>query len=76
MINITSDTLKFINLAVIKIFSVNPLYPIVNSAKGHFKEKKCRKILDLADKYEEVWSGIRSEIKTLNGGKKLFYEKN
>ena len=30
----------------------------------------------LADKYEEVWSGIRSEIKTINGGKELFYEKN
>ena len=27
------------------------------------------------DKYK-VWSGIRSEIKTLNGGKKNFYEKN
>ena len=25
---------------------------------------------------EEVFSGIRSEIKTLNVGKKLFYEKN
>ena len=33
-------------------------------------------ILDSTDKYEEVWSGIRSEIKTLNGGKELFYEKN
>ena len=30
----------------------------------------------MADKYEEVWSGIRSEIKTINGGKELFYEKN
>ena len=26
-------------------------------------------------KYEEVFSGIISEIKTLNGGKELFYEK-
>ena len=33
-------------------------------------------ILDLTDKYEEVWSAIRSEIKTLNSEKKLFYEKN
>ena len=30
----------------------------------------------MTDKYEEVWSGIRSEIKTLNGGKELFYETN
>ena len=30
----------------------------------------------MAEKYEEVFSGIISEIKTLNGGKELFYEKN
>ena len=42
------------------------------------KKKKCEKylIIDSTDKYEEVWSGIRSENKTLNGGKELFYEKN
>ena len=33
-------------------------------------------IIDSIDKYEEVFSGIRSEIKALNGGKELFYEKN
>ena len=33
-------------------------------------------ILDSTDKYEEVFSGIISEIKTLNGEKELFYEKN
>ena len=32
-------------------------------------------IIDLTDKYEEVWSRIRSDIKTINGGKELFYEK-
>ena len=30
----------------------------------------------MTEKYEEVFSGIISEIKTLNGGKELFYEKN
>ena len=30
----------------------------------------------MTEKYEEVFSGIRSEIETLNGGKKLFYGKN
>ena len=30
----------------------------------------------LTDEYEEVLSGIRSEIKTLNGGKELLYKKN
>ena len=51
---------------------------IIHSATGHFKAKNGEKylILDSADKYEKVWSGIRSEIKTLNGGKELFYEKN
>ena len=42
------------------------------------KKKKDEKylILDSTDKYEEVWSEIRSEIRTINGGKELFYEKN
>ena len=60
------------------IESVNLLYLIIYFATGHFKEKNDKKylILDLADKYEEIWSGIRSEIKTLNCGKELFFEKN
>ena len=60
------------------IRSVNPLCLIINSATGYFKEKNGEKylILDSTEKYEEVFSGIRSEIKTLNGGKELFYEKN
>ena len=59
------------------INSINPLYLIIHSATGHFKEKYGEKylIIDSTEKYEEVWSGIKSEIKTL-GGKELFYEKN
>ena len=30
----------------------------------------------MTHKYEKVWSGIRSKIKTLNGRKELLYEKN
>ena len=30
----------------------------------------------MTQKYEEVFSEIRSKIKTLNDGKELFYEKN
>ena len=57
------------------IHSVNPLYLIINSAIGHLKKSdKKYLILDSTDKYEEVWSGIRSEIKRLNGWKDLFYE--
>ena len=54
------------------------MHLIIHSATGHFKEKNDEKylILDSTDKYEEVLSGIRSEIKTLNGGKELFYKKN
>ena len=64
------------------IYSVNPLHLIINSATGYQKKKnKIKKdekylILDSTDKYEEVWSEIRSEIRTINGGKELFYEKN
>ena len=42
------------------IHNVNPLYLI---------------ILNSTVKYEEVLSGIRSEIKTLNGRRELFYKK-
>ena len=60
------------------IHTVNPLYLTIHSATGHFKEKYREKylIIDSTEKYEEVWSGIKSEIKKLNGGKELFYEKN
>ena len=39
------------------IHSVNPLYLIIHSATGYFKENNGEKylILDLADKYEEVF---------------------
>ena len=30
----------------------------------------------MTQKYEEILSGIRSEIEILNGGKELFYKKN
>ena len=43
------------------IHSVNPLYLIIYSATGYFKEKNGEKylILDSTEKYEEVFSGIR-----------------
>ena len=60
------------------IRSVNPLYLIFHSATGYFEEKNGEKylILDPIEKYEEVLSRIKSEIKTINGGKELFYEKD
>ena len=60
------------------INSVNPLYLMIQSATGYFKEKHGKKYLVLAPtkKYDKVFSGIKKEIETVNGGKKLFYEKN
>ena len=56
---------------------MNLLYLMIHSATGYFKEKYCEKylILDSAEKYDEVFSGIRKEIETINGGKELIYEK-
>ena len=33
-------------------------------------------VLDSTEKYEEVFSGIKKEIETINGGQELVYEKN
>ena len=49
---------------------------MIHSATGYFKEKYGEKyFLDLTENYDEVFSGIKKEIETINGGKKLFYEK-
>ena len=60
------------------IRSVNPLYLIFHSATEYFKEEYGEKylILDLIEKYEEVFSGIKSEIETINSEEKMYYEKN
>ena len=58
------------------IRSVNPLYLIVHSATRYFEEKYNEKylILDSIEKYEN--SKIKLEIKAIDGGKELFYEKD
>ena len=60
------------------IKSVNPLYLMIHSATGEFKEHDGKKylVLDSTEQYEEVFSGIKKEIETNNGGKELVYEKN
>ena len=52
------------------IHSVNPLYLIIHSAIGYFEKKNGEKylVLDLIEKYEEVFSKIKSEIETINSG--------
>ena len=59
------------------INSVNPLYLMIHSAAGYFKEKYGEKylVLDSTEKYDEVFSGIKKEIGTISGRKELFYEK-
>ena len=60
------------------IDNINLLYLIIHSATGHFKKKNEEKylIIDSTEECEEVFSMIKSEIRPLNGGKELFYEKN
>ena len=60
------------------IHSVNPLYIMMGPATGCFTEKNVKKylILDAIDKCEEVFSGIKSEIETINSGEKMYYEKH
>ena len=54
------------------------MYLIIHSASGYFKEKYGEKylIIDSTEKCEEVFSGIKSEIETINSGEEMFYEKN
>ena len=67
------------------INNVNLLYLMINEMIDHFEEKNENKFLVLDDvdenkevlqKYEEVWDGIKKEIETNNGGKKLEYSKD
>ena len=91
LINIFKKSYKDINIYYIgciiikkkfsdyeNIHSINPLYLITNSATGYSKEKISEKylILDPIEKYEKLFSGIKSEIKTINERIKLFYEKH
>ena len=60
------------------IHTVNSLYLIIYSATGYFKEKYGEKylILDSTEKYGQVFSGIKSDMETIDGGKEMFYDKN
>ena len=68
------------------IYSVNPLYLLVNHAYGYIEEKNGNKYLvfddsvnekkELLKKYADVWDGIQNKIKTINGGKENNYGKD
>ena len=67
------------------INSVNNLYLMINEVIRQIEEKNKNKYLVLDDvdenkevskKYEEVWEGVKKEIETINGGKKVEYGKD
>ena len=68
------------------IHSLNPLYLLVNHAKGYIGEKNRSKYLifddsvnenkALLENYADVWDGIKNEIKAINDSKKNDYEKD
>ena len=60
------------------IYSVNPLYLLINQTSGYIEEKVVNKylIFDSTDenkeslnKYSDVWNGIRNKIKDVSSGK-------
>ena len=67
-------------------YSVNHLYLTVNHASGYIKEKNRNKCLIFDDsvnensgllkKCVELWDEIKIEIKSINGGKEISYEKD
>ena len=59
------------------IYSVNPLYLLVNHASGYIEEKGVNKYLifdstnknkDLLKKYNDVWNGIKNNIEEVSTG--------
>ena len=68
------------------IYSVNPLYLLVNHAYGYIEEKNGNKYLVFDDsvdenkevlrKHADLSDGIKYEIKTINGGRENDYRKD
>ena len=68
------------------IYSIIPLYLLVNHASGYIEEKNGNKYLIFDDSanenkgllkiYADVWDGIKNEIKAKNGGKENDYGKD
>ena len=60
-----------------KISSINPLYLIIYSATGYFKEKYGEKylIFDSTEKYDEVFLELKKKLKRLMVEKSYFMKK-
>ena len=59
------------------IYSVNPLYLLINHASGYIEEKCVNKYLifdstdenkELLKKYNDVWGGIKDKIEEVSSG--------
>ena len=66
------------------IYSVNPLYLLINHADGYIEEKGVNKYLifdstdenkELLKKYNDVWNGIKNKIEEVSSGE-CDYEKD
>ena len=66
------------------IYSVNPLYLLINHANGYIEKKGVNKYLifdstdenkELLKKYNDVWNGIKNKIKEVSSGE-CDYEKD
>ena len=67
-----------------KIYSVNPLYLLIDHASGYIEEKGVNKYLvfdstdenkELLKKYNDVWNGIKNKIKEVSSAE-CNYEKD
>ena len=62
------------------------MYLIINDASGYIEEKNGNKYLIFDDsvnenkallkKYADVWDGVKTKIKAINGGKENDYRKD
>ena len=55
------------------------MYLIVDHESGYIEEKNGNKYLifeALLKIYANVWDGIKNEVKAINGGKEIAYDKN
>ena len=79
------DVLQLKKLMIVKnIYSVNPLYLLINHANGYIEEKGVIKYLifdstdetkELLKKYNDVWNRIKDKIKEVSNDK-YDYEKD
>ena len=87
-----TKTLAFTTLNILQqkiddcenIYSVNPLYLLINHASGYIEEKGGNKYLifdstdeneELLKKYNDVWNGIKNKIEEVSSSK-CDYEKD